>query len=221
MLRHAATLGLVPPIQVADLPFWQKVLPLGELKHWSLGAQILKPGIRSQGIHYVVSGRLRAMALASSGMQRTLWFMGPDSLIGEISMFNNSPCVFFIEAAEDSETCFFSQNLLFNTILPAHPELAPSLMRVMAAKLYWHSCDTTARSFLSAWKRVAAFLLQCHSSGQTTVNISHSVLADFLGMHRVTVTKSLMRLREEGLVELGTEVITILNANEIKKLVDE
>lgn len=217
MSQH--TVRFTPRIETAALPFWKEVLPLGERRHWPVHSQIFKPDMLADGIHYMLSGRLKAMALSSNGLQRVLWYMGPDTLIGEISTLTKRPCIYFMEADEDSETCFFSQHLLFHTIFPRHPEVSASLMRILACKLYQQSRDTTARNFLPAWKRIAGFLLEIFAAGGSPVRISHAEIATFLGMHRVTVTRALLRLREDGLLEYEQDGLVLTDIERLARLV--
>lgn len=90
-------------------------------------------------------------------------------------------------------------------------------MRILALKLRVQSEDSQAWNFMSARKRVGDFLL--HRSGETggPVRISHAELAEFLGLHRVTVTKAVTRLREAGLIECGEEGMIIRDPDRLEQ----
>lgn len=49
------------------------------------------------------------------------------------------------------------------------------------------------------------------------MRISHAELAEFLGLHRVTVTKAVTRLREAGLIECGEEGMIIRDPDRLEQ----
>ena len=208
---------LSPFVTERELPFWQDILPLGERRFWQVHMPVFCPGEKSGGMHLVLSGSFRAVAFSRSGQQRTLWIMRAHSLIGEVSLLTDSAAIYLMECEDEGETVFFPRATLREKILPAHPEVGLSIMRILALKLRVQSEDSQAWNFMSARKRVGDFLL--HRSGETggPVRISHAELAEFLGLHRVTVTKAVTRLREAGLIECGEEGMIIRDPDRLEQ----
>lgn len=203
---------LSPAFTREEQAAWQRLLPLGERKVWPPRAEIFSPSSQANGIHYIVRGNLRTLAISESGMQRLLWRMEPHSVFGEISLLTGKPCIHFIGTRTESETCYFSRALLVERIIPGEPVAALSLMRVLAEKIQLQSADIQAKTFLPARKLLARFLLDkascCHEA-PCLIRIHHAELAELLGIHRVTVTKALSGMRKEGLLDCVREGILI------------
>lgn len=145
---------LSPFVTERELPFWQDILPLGERRFWHVHMPVFCPGEKSGGMHLVLSGSFRAVAFSRSGQQRTLWIMRAHSLIGEVSLLTDSAAIYLMECEDEGETVFFPRATLREKILPAHPEVGLSIMRILALKLRVQSEDSQAWNFMSARKRV-------------------------------------------------------------------
>lgn len=204
-MPHPAAARLSPVITAAEFTAWEAILPLGERRFWQAGSMLYRPGDKSAGIHFCFSGTFRATAFGRAGQQRTLWLMRAHSIIGEIAMFTDSQAIYFMECQDAGETIFFGRRLLVEKLLPAHPRVSLSIMRLLAVKLRMQSEDSQAWNFMPAWKRVGVFLLQMNEASEGFFRIHHADLAEFLGLHRVTVTNAIAHLREAGLVECSGE----------------
>ena len=200
---------LSPAADAAELPFWEKVFPFGQRRVWAAGASLLCQEEKAEGIHFILSGDFRAVVFGRSGQQRTLWIMRKHSLIGEVSMLTNSPAIYLMECGEKGETVFFPRRVLLEEVLPAYPGVSLSIMRILAFKLRIQSEDVQAWNFMSAPQRVGKFLLRRSSETGGPIRISHAELAEFLGLHRVTVTRAVAQLREAGLIGQGENGVTV------------
>ena len=209
MLPNPTAARFSPSVTERELSFWQDILPLGERRFWPSHAPIFRQGEHSEGVHFILSGSFRSVVFGRSGQQRTLWIMREHSLIGEVSMLTDSPAIYLMECENSGETVFFPRKELLEKILPNHPYVGISIMRILALKLRLQSEDSQAWNFMTAWKRVGAFLLHMSEDAGGPFRIQHAELAEFLGLHRVTVTKAVTRLREAGLLECDEEGMRI------------
>ena len=75
-------------------------------------------------------------------------------------------------------------------------------------------------------ERIANWLLDCleddddDSDMTIYLQMSREELADFLGVARPSLSRALMRLKEEGLIEVGKNRITVLDRYALEKLAD-
>ncbi|MBD5646383.1 MAG: Crp/Fnr family transcriptional regulator [Desulfovibrio sp.] len=204
-MPHPRAALLAPVVTAAEFAAWESILPLGERRFWQAHAMIYRPGESSAGVHFCLSGTFRAVAFGKSGQQRTLWLMRAHSIIGEISMFTDSSAIYSMECRDAGETVFFSRRQLVGELLPKEPVVSLSIMRLLATKVRMQSEDSQAWNFMPAWKRVGSFLLRMNESPGDFFRIHHADLAEYLGLHRVTVTNAIAHLRAAGLVECRGE----------------
>jgi CRP-like cAMP-binding protein len=54
-------------------------------------------------------------------------------------------------------------------------------------------------------------LLRFVSYGDRSIQLTHAQMAEIIGASRITVTRTLARLRREGLVTLGNGIVTVLS----------
>lgn len=105
-----------------------------------------------------------------------------------------------MESETQASTIFFSRRVLVETILPSSVDISLSIMRILALKVRWQSSDAQGQNFLPSWKRVGKFLFSYAREHGNNIALNHADIAEFLGLHRVTVSKAVSRLRDENLL---------------------
>ncbi|MBR3880120.1 MAG: Crp/Fnr family transcriptional regulator [Mailhella sp.] len=202
---------LAPHVSNAELTAWEKVFPLGQEVQWEPNKTVFPPKRKVLGLHFVLSGRFRCYSVTQDGKQRTLWIMHEHSLIGDVALFNDTVPIYLMESETAARTIFFSRKVLWERVIPNSPEVALCLLKMLALKVRWQSSDAYAQNFLPSWKRLGSFLFDASEAHKNNIAISHADMAEFLGMHRVTVTKALARLRRMGLIYMDQRGIHIVD----------
>lgn len=191
---------LSPRITPSEFPAWEKAFPLGQKMSWNPNTQVFSLKERVPGLHFILSGRFRCYTMTAEGKQRTIWIMHEHSLVGDVALFNDNPPIYIMESETQAATVFFSRRVFLEKILPGFPEVNLSIMRILALKVRWQSADAQDQNFLPSWKRVGEFLFSCARSHGNSIAVNHADIAEFLGMHRVTVSKAVARLKEMNLL---------------------
>lgn len=106
----------------------------------------------------------------------------------------------------------------FRTLLPTIPRCAEAMRRFNAVA-YRHSLISVGCStFHSVEQRLGRWLLaHRHRTGRAKIFFTQSFLAQQLGVQRVTVTKALAALHDQGLVKYRYGVVEVLDIRAIKK----
>ncbi len=189
-----------PSVTASERLAWEKAFPLGRKMTWSPNTQVFSLKNKAPGLHFILSGRFRCYATTADGKQRTLWIMHENSLIGDVALFHACLPVYMMESETQATTVFFSRRVFLEKILPDFPVVNLSIMRILALKVLWQSSDAQDQNFLPAWKRVGEFLFSYARSHGNGIAINHADIAEFLGMHRVTVSKAVARLKDMNLL---------------------
>ena len=200
---------------------WDSALALGEPWHRrsDLGDTIhlkTKENLYFQGDHhdyfYVVhTGFLQAMVHSYQGHTLLLEIFGPGSLFGEASAFLDEPRHVSTTAITACTLSRYQASAL-RPVFQQEPELAITLIQLLGLKhrtLIHKLLEATCHS---ARERLEALLFRiAHSMTDTAeLHLTHEQMAHMSGLSRVTVTRILKTLSQEGVIRTRSKGLHIL-----------
>ena len=156
-------------------------------------------GDEGDGCYLIKEGLLKASVVAPAGGERILAILGPDGVVGELSLIDRAPRSASVAALRDSKLSFVSR-AIFETFGRSRPELYFHLTALLAHRLRETNDALMATNFLSVKGRVARALLSLAEAfgrdvGQGRVVISQKVsqsdLAAMAGIARENVSRVL------------------------------
>lgn len=180
---------------------------------------------------FVVSGRVRLMALAAEGSEKTLWYLREGCCFNETPSFillgHENPLVmgdarYYHECVEDSYICSFTGEEVRKIGLQK-PELLLNLCHSFSFKVTLLSQQVISLSLESQTTRVCKFLASRIVPGAQPLrarrDISYREMADLLGMHCISLYKVLRQAQSRGLLRFdkSCEDIFILRPEEFFK----
>ncbi|WP_432664985.1 Crp/Fnr family transcriptional regulator [Wukongibacter baidiensis] len=185
----------------------KKLLKFGTLRKFSEGDCISRQGEKAETIYYLKTGKVRVVMVTPEGKEKTLWYAISGNIINDVSFFHHLPSNASIIACEDCEVYGF-ERVIFNRLLIDHPELSEDMLKSMAMRIrvLVHQLDTI--SFLKPITQICRFLYSFSEKYGKTVgheihihlDITHAEIASINSLHRVTVSKILRRLENEGII---------------------
>ncbi len=210
----------VPWLFFEDQSPWAAVLSLGREIAWPRKHIVRHPGDPADSIFLIRSGTLKVAAGSCDGLQRTLWFMGAGSLLGEAAMFSGKPYQHYVTAVEDSTAVEFSAAVVHEHLLGRHPELCRLLLVNLAAKSYIGSTQIEDVAFLTAPQRIGRFLCGLAQARDSLhLPLTHTAIAELLGIHRVTVSNALGLFRRAGWIDETDHGLTLKDAEALNAFV--
>ncbi len=205
---------IVPWVEFKDQSGWDKVLHLGRKVNWKNKQVIQSPEDEVPSVFLIRSGMIKVAAASREGLQRTLWLMGPGSILGEAAMFNDKPYLHHVTAMENCVAYEFSRKVVLDQIIVNYPDLSKALLANLAAKCYIMSTQVEESVFLSVPQRLGRFLYGlCIARNSRHLPLSHATIADLLGIHRVTVSNTVSALKRAGLLDEHTHDIVVTDIN--------
>ena len=202
---------------------WEGVLKHGILKEYRKNETIIQAGQTLEALAYLKKGIVKTVATEESGLEKIIWFIEAGGVMGETPLFNKKPCAYYFQAVQDCQVVWFSKAVLNNVVLMKHPEIAKSLLTIMARKIHVLSTQVEDQFFLKSMTRVAKLIYLFYqgnnepgSKDHNLLHITQEDIASLLGLHRVTVNQSLQTMRNNGIVEIKKQRIIVQDLELLK-----
>jgi CRP/FNR family cyclic AMP-dependent transcriptional regulator len=172
------------------------------------GEALFRAGDVGEGCYRIHSGLVKIVVASRHGEERIISLLGPDAIVGELSMIDGRPRSASVVAVADCSLSFVSR-AKFEKYTEAHPELTSYLVRTLARRLREADDALAAATFLSVKGRLARALLNLaeyvgkdNGGGHIQLHhkISQSDLAAMAGVARENVSRTMSEWRKRDIV---------------------
>jgi len=185
-------------------------------KLFSAGELLFSEGEPCRGLHIIARGKIRIFKTSMSGREQVLAVNGEGESVAELPVFDGGPYPASAVAIEDTEIAFISRRD-FQAYCIEHPEVALKVLSVVGERLRRLVGIIEELSFTTIRHRLISALVKLAQSGgrQTARGVelllpgSHQELANQLGTVRELISRNLMRLQAEGLLEVDARQIVV------------
>lgn len=185
-------------------------------KLYSAGETLFSEGEPCTGLHVIVKGKVRIYKTSASGREQVLAVNVPGESVAELPVFDGGPFPASAMATEDAEIAFISRRD-FQAFCIEHPEVSLKVLSVVGARLRRLVGIIEELSFTTIRQRLIAVLVKlAQAEGRTTsrgieflLPATHQELANQLGTVRELISRNLMRLQAEGLIDVDARQIVV------------
>ena len=201
----------------------------GAVAHNLRGGEVLfRAGDVGDGCYRIQSGLVKVIVTSRQGEERIISLLGPDAVVGELSMIDGGPRSAAVVAIADCSLSFLSR-AKFQTYLEAHPELTSYLMKTLARRLREADDGLAATAFLSVKQRLARALLgvaeyvgEKDGEGriQLRLKIGQGDLAAMAGVARENVSRTMSEWRKREIVTRSSNYYCINDPNALAQDMD-
>lgn len=182
----------------------------------SAGEFLFHEGDACKGFHIIACGQVRLFKSSASGREQVLAVNVAGESVAEIPVFDDGPYPASAVAIDETEIAFISRRD-FHEYCLAHPEVALKVLAFVGARLRRLVAIIEELSFTTTRQRLVSVLVRlAQSEGRKTergieVQLpgSNQELANQLGTVREVISRNLMRLQAEGLLEVDARQIVI------------
>ena len=193
----------------------------------SAGEVLFYEGEPCKGFHIISRGQVRVFKASSSGREQVLAVNVAGESVAEIPVFDDGPYPASGMAIEETEIAFISRKD-FRDYCLAHPEVALKVLAFVGARLRRLVGIIEELSFTTTRQRLVSVLVRlAQSHGRKTergIEVllpgSNQELANQLGTVREVISRNLMRLQAEGLLEVDARQIVIKDVKGLTALLD-
>lgn len=184
---------------------------------------IFHKGSIGQSLYIIASGMVRIFLLSASGQEISVNVYGPGQVFGQMSLLDGLPRAAGAVAMEKTVTLILHRDDLLRH-LEACPRLAWSIMAVLNTRLRYMTAYVESLAFLDVYGRVAAKLLEladrygvCSDDVvEIDLRLTQAELATWVAATRESVNKVLGMFRDQRLIRVEGQKITILDPRGLK-----
>jgi CRP/FNR family transcriptional regulator, dissimilatory nitrate respiration regulator len=184
------------------------------------GERVFEEGAPAEGLFIVMDGRVRLIRVSRGGREQVLHTEGPGATLGEVPLLDGGGYVATAVATQPSRLVYLPRAAVLDACR-RHPEVALGIIRVLARRVRSFAGLVEQLSLKDLTARTAGLLL-AESAGRATFELSttRDELAARLGTVRELVSRSLSRLRKEGVIRLAGRRVTIVDAERLAELAE-
>jgi CRP-like cAMP-binding protein len=180
--------------------------------HYDDGQMVVLEGQPDAPVFFVLEGAVRVFRTSLDGREQTLIRLGPGAALNMPAAFADEGRVPASAAAVGHVVVLFVSRQDFCQITINTPEIALSVLRDFAAKLYHLTDLTRDLGLLSVRARLARFLLTYGQEERSPpVRWTHQEIAAQIGTVREVVSRMLRVFVKDGLIKMERHRIVVLD----------
>ncbi|HKO19849.1 MAG TPA: Crp/Fnr family transcriptional regulator [Acidobacteriaceae bacterium] len=226
-LDIASVLGKTGLLGSLTGPELQMLVARTSRRHLNAGELLFSEDEGCDGLHIIARGKVRIFKMSREGREQVLAVNGPGETIAELPVFDGGTYPASAVAIDQVEILFISRRD-FNAHCMEHPEIALKVLQVVGGRLRRLVGIIEELSFTTVRQRLISALLRiAHAEGKQTqrglefqLPASHQEIANQLGTVRELISRNLMRLQAEGLLEVSGRDIVVKDAAGLRALVE-
>jgi len=189
-------------------------------KSYSKGEVIANEEEKCSSIGLIIKGMIQIERLYSNGKSITLQRLKAGDVFGEALVFSstgNYPAT--VESVENTTIIFINKDEILKLCLK-EPEILENFMTLLSDKVFMLNAKIKSISFKSLKQRVINYIIE-KSRVQNSLTIklkeSKETIAAYLGIPRPSLSRELIKLREDNLISFSRDEIVILNLEDLEE----
>ena len=187
---------------------------------------VLHKGGSGDGLLFLLSGNLQVIDVTEDGRAIGLRMLVPGDFFGEIALINSSTRSASVIATTEVLVAFLPAPTAMH-LFSHSPSVAKQMLRHLAQKIQRDSEFRALLSINNTAKRIYTFLVllqqnQASQPGGPAVveNLpTHQDIANMINTSRETVTRALLMLVQQGIVQKDSHRLIIIKPEALQKLV--
>ena len=221
VLKSSALLSSLSPEELATLA--KRTVR----KRFNVGELLFSEGEQSFGLYIIARGKVRIFKSSAGGREQVLAINVPGESVAELPIFDGGRYPASAIAIEDTQIAYISSRD-FHAYCIEHPEVAMKMLAVVGARLRRLVGIIEELSFTTIRQRLVATLVRlAEREGKKTADgvevqlpATHQELANQLGTVRELISRNLMRLQAEGLLDVNGRQIVVKDMKGLHALLE-
>ncbi|WP_093917331.1 Crp/Fnr family transcriptional regulator [Sulfitobacter marinus] len=189
-------------------------------KRLEKGEVLFEQGDPGETLYAIGSGTLEFSVLSPDGRKLILDVMNKGAIFGEIALFSPGPRTATVIALE-AATVWGVKNTDVLASLRERPELGVDMIQLAGRRMRWMGQQLRDQVFLPLTMRLAQkilYLAMHNGTHDNVLKLSQAELAEFVGVSRESVSKTLAIWKREGVIDLSRGSLRILEKENLEKI---
>lgn len=203
-----------PLFRELDPQEFESLQSITQLRHADNETMLFFEGDPATGFFVLLSGRVRIYKSSPDGKEYTLHQITPGQVFAEAAIFRGNTYPANCMAMEDSQVAFIPKDQ-FIALITKYPNISLKIIGSLARWLREFAAKLEDLSLKEVPARLATYLLrQQHrlKSSSFELDVTKSELASELGTISETLSRSLKKLRDLGVITVEGKHISIRDA---------
>ncbi|MFI4940249.1 MAG: Crp/Fnr family transcriptional regulator [Burkholderiales bacterium] len=184
---------------------------------------VLQKGGIGDSLLFLLSGQLQVIDVTEDGRAIGLRMLAPGDFFGEIAVINGSTRTASVLALTEVLVGFLPSATALH-LFSHSPSVANQMLRHLADKIQRDSEFRALLSINNTSRRIYTFLVLFKHTAPGSVEVvenlpTHQDIANMINTSRETVTRAIMTLVQQGIVEKDSHRLIIRKPEELQKLI--
>ena len=171
-----------------------------------------------RGVYCINQGLVKIFKRGDEGKEQIIHIAKAGEMVGFRAMFTEEPYKVGAEALEESNICFISKDDFLN-MMDSNPVLRNGIIKELSKELADRADFITNMAQKSVRERLAfTMLILMDVFDNQPINLSREDLANFVGTATETLIRLLKDFKEEGIIEVQTRKIFVIDKQRLHQI---
>lgn len=171
-----------------------------------------------RGVYCLNEGKVKIFSIGEQGKEQIVRIAKEGDIIGFRSMLSGDPYQVSAETLEDCNICFIAKEDFLNMI-DSNQLLRNNVIQGLSKELNARTKLLTNMAQKTVRERLAFSLIYLDKLyDEEAINLSREDLANFIGTATETLIRLLKEFKDEGMIEIHTRKLILLNRQELLRI---
>ena len=198
----------------------QEVCSISIRQRYDKKQPIFSEGDEGRGFYVILSGMVKIYKTSFDGKEQIIHLFSTGDIFAEVALFHGTTYPASAEALTETDLLFFPKER-FLRLIKEKPQLSLNMIANLAKMLRHFTHLVEELSLMNVSSRLAAYLLNTadkYEGNKFVLGISKGELASRLGTISETLSRALRKLRDQGIIEIEKDTISILNRQALEDI---
>ncbi len=195
-----------------------------KIRSYNKGQHIFYQGDSPEELYILIKGRVILEKVDINGKRQLVnIFYKPGSIFAEVYLYlENKSYDYQARLTEDTELLSLSKDFfkhIYKEDTSLSAKLLANMLEILAKKAFYLNQKLLITSSYSLRQKIINYLfMEIEDSYSLELSLNRQEMADFIGSTRPSLSRELMSMEDDGLIEVSRDKILIKNIDKLEEL---